>query len=82
MPTPRRWGITLLGLAIAVLGLAMPRDWYDALPWDPKLPHPPIKGVTLLQATLVLEGVALMILGWTGWACGLQEGGDFVAAVR
>jgi mannosyltransferase len=57
----------VLGIALALLGLFMPRSWYEALPWDPQLPPPPIKGVTLLQATFLLEGVALVILGWAGW---------------
>lgn len=68
MPTSRRWGVIAIGLAIAVIGLLLPRGWYDALPsWNPNAPPPPIKGVTLLQASLVLEGIILAVFGWAGW---------------
>ncbi len=67
MPTSRRWGLIVLGLAIAATGLLLPRGWYDALPWNPEVPHPPIKGVTLFQASLVLEGVIVAVFGWAGW---------------
>lgn len=67
MTTSRRWGLAGFGLAVVVLGLVFPRAWYDALPWDPVLARPPIKGVTLFQATLLLEGTVLAILGWIGW---------------
>lgn len=47
-----------MGLALILLGLFLPRGWYDALPRDPRLPIPPVNGVTLLQAALVLDGLA------------------------
>lgn len=43
-------------------GLLLPREWYDALPWDPALPEQPIRGVTLLQLSLLLEGMTLLWL--------------------
>lgn len=67
MRTSRRWGLIVLGLALAAAGLLLPRGWYDALPWNPEVAHPPVKGVTLFQASLVLEGAILAILGWAGW---------------
>ena len=50
------------GLALVLLGVFLPRGWYDALPWDPALPPQPIKGVTLLQAAFALEGLLLLWL--------------------
>jgi mannosyltransferase len=67
LPTSRRWGVAILGLAIGAIGLLLPRGWYDASPWNPEVPHPAVKGVTLLQASLVLEGAILAVLGWAGW---------------
>ena len=51
-------------IALILLGLLLPRAWYDALPWGAELPPQPIKGVTLLQFALVLEGVALLWLSF------------------
>jgi hypothetical protein len=55
-----------VGVAVILLGLLFPRAWYDALPTDPRLVLPPIKGVTLFQLALVLEGLALAVVGWLG----------------
>lgn len=56
------------GLALVFWGIFMPREWYDALPQpENKLPMPPIKGVTLLQLTFVVEGLALIWLSTKRW---------------
>ncbi len=44
---------------MVLLGLLLPRDWYDALPKFENQPALPVKGVTLLQIALVMEGLAL-----------------------
>lgn len=87
MPASRRWGLVVLGLGIAAVGLLLPRAWYDALPWTPGVALPPIKGVTLLQASLVLEGMIVTVLGWAGWradwgsaALGRRDGEVYVDA--
>jgi mannosyltransferase len=62
----RRW----LGAAGAILiltGLLLPRGWYDALPRQPGYPLPPIKGVTLLQCAIVVDGLLLL------WAAGRRR---------
>jgi uncharacterized membrane protein len=65
-----------LGLGLVLLGAVFPRDWYDALPSDPNLALPPIKGVTLLQLAFVVEGLALAMIGWFG----IRFGGGVTAA--
>jgi hypothetical protein len=60
----RRFPLLVAGLALVAAGLALPRGWYDALPWGAELPPQPIKGVTLLQAALVLEGLVLLWIAW------------------
>lgn len=47
------------GMALVLIGLLLPRDWYDGLPKFENQPPLLVKGVTLLQITLVMEGVAL-----------------------
>ena len=49
-------------VVLILAGLLLPREWYDALPWDPALPPQPIRGVTLLQLSLLLEGLTLLWL--------------------
>ncbi|NNM20046.1 MAG: hypothetical protein HKO55_02065 [Gammaproteobacteria bacterium] len=55
----------IAGLALLVLGLFLPRDWYDALPNAGGSGAFPLKGVTLLQISLVIEGLALLWLART-----------------
>lgn len=57
----------MLGALLVLLGLFLPRDWYNALPTQQGLPAPPIKGVTLLQFSLVLEGLALIWFSLRRW---------------
>ena len=58
----------LIGAALVLLGVFLPREWYDALPKSrAELPVPPVKGVTLLQVTFVLEGLALIWLSTRRW---------------
>ena len=54
--------LLILGIALALVGCLAPRDWYDAIPRSADLPDPPIKGVTLLQISLVIEGLGLVWL--------------------
>lgn len=58
MNAPRQW-FFIGGMALVLLGLFLPRDWYDALPKFENQPPLLVKGVTLLQITLVMEGVVL-----------------------
>lgn len=55
------------GLAFLALGLFLPRAWYDALVTVASSGAFPLKGVTLLQICLVLEGLLLIAVAWTGW---------------
>ena len=56
------------GGALVLLGVFLPRDWYDALPRPAEqLPPQPIKGVTLLQFVFVLEGLTLIWLSTRRW---------------
>lgn len=52
-----------LGLAAA----AMPTGWYDAIPHQPNLPPPPVSGVALLRAVLLMEAVVLGVIAAFGW---------------
>lgn len=52
----------VVALVLILFGIFMPRAWYDAVPQSPELPPPPVKGVTLLQAMFVIEGLALVLL--------------------
>jgi mannosyltransferase len=60
----RRGWVWIAGLLLIVVGLLLPRDWYDQLPRARGAPPPPIKGVTLLQATIVVDGLLLCWLGF------------------
>ena len=64
----RRAALGVLGFGLILAGIFLPRDWYDALPRQPGLPPPPIRGVTLLQLSFVLEGLALLWLGLRQWS--------------
>ena len=56
------------GSALVLFGLFLPHGWYDTLPQSKEaLPSPPIKGVTLLQIVLLLEGLALIWLSTRRW---------------
>jgi mannosyltransferase len=65
--TRRHLGYLILGGLLIAIGIFLPRAWYDALPSNPEIPAPPLKGVTLLQWTFVLEGLALIGLGYCRW---------------
>jgi hypothetical protein len=62
-----RTGFLLLGLALVLTGLFMPQAWYDALPRSQELAPPPVKGITLLQISLVVEGLVLIAVYFLGW---------------
>ncbi len=66
--TRRHVGCVILGGLLIAIGVFLPRDWYDALPTNPEIPPPPLKGVSLLQWVMVLEGVVLIGLGLRRWA--------------
>ncbi len=69
----------ILGIIFILMGVFLPQDWYDAVPkseadltWirQPDEPiassqkrPPPIKGVTLLQISFVIEGLAFFWFG-------------------
>lgn len=57
----------LLGLALVLAGVFMPHGWYDALPRSQELASPPIEGITLLQISLVAEGLMLAAVYFLGW---------------
>jgi len=63
----RLTGYSILGAFLILVGAFLPRDWYDALPKQAGLPPPPLKGVTLLQISFVLEGLALIWLSLKRW---------------
>ena len=50
------------GVLLLVGAALLPRAWYDALPWGPEMPPQTIKGVTLFQLSLALEGLLLLWL--------------------
>ena len=43
------------GCLLVLLGVLFPRAWYDTLPTNPEVQLPPLRGVTLLQAVLVVR---------------------------
>jgi 4-amino-4-deoxy-L-arabinose transferase-like glycosyltransferase len=58
----RRRIFQIVGFVLVLLGLFMSRGWYDDLSVLEDVPIAPVKGVTLLQIVLVLEGLALFWL--------------------
>ena len=54
----------IFGLALILVAVSLPREWYDQLP-KPKSPvgEQPIKGVTLLQICFGLDGLLLITYG-------------------
>jgi len=64
----KRLGYLIGGAALVLLGIFLPREWYDSLPKsDEQLSEPPIKGVTLLQITFFIDGLALIWLSAKRW---------------
>jgi len=63
-----RLGYLVPGVLLILLGVFLPRDWYDALPRNLDLPSPPIKGITLLQLSFVIEGLALAWFSLKRWS--------------
>jgi len=57
--TRKAW-LTAVGLLLIVGGLLLPRDWYDDLPRARGAPPAPVKGVTLLQSSIVADGLLLL----------------------
>lgn len=57
----------VLGVLLLLLGVFLPREWYDSLPWHAELPPPPFKGVTLLQICFILEGLVLIWFSRKRW---------------
>lgn len=57
----------VLAVSLMLLGVFLPQGWYDALPRAPNLPPPPIRGVTLLQISLILEGLIIAWLAASRW---------------
>ncbi len=71
--------LLIIGIVFILTGVFLPRDWYDAVPksetdltWirqsddstpSTQKPPPPIKGVTLLQISFVIEGLAFLWFG-------------------
>lgn len=58
------WGIAA---ALILIGVFLPRDWYDTLPRPSRMPPEAVKGVTLLQISFVLEGLVFMWLAVSRW---------------
>jgi len=63
-PQFMRWrtGYWILGILFVLMGIFLPRDWYDALPKSTDVSPPPIKGVTLVQISLIFDGVIVIWL--------------------
>ena len=62
--TRRRAVFVILGLVLILGGVFLPREWYDRLPrTTAPVAEPPIKGVTLLQFCLILDGMLLLAGG-------------------
>lgn len=60
-------GYWIIAALFVLVGLFLPRDWYEALPRRPGLPSPPLEGITLLQITFVLEGLLFIWLALKRW---------------
>ncbi len=60
-------GYWIVAVLFILIGLFLPRDWYEALPRRPDLPPPPLSGITLLQITFVLEGLIFISLALKRW---------------
>lgn len=60
----RRQALALGGGAFVLGGVFLPTGWYDALPGVASGPALPIRGITLLKATFVVEGLAALVFAW------------------
>lgn len=52
---------------LILMGVFLPRGWYDALPRPSYMPREAVKGVTLLQISFILEGLAFVWLAVSRW---------------
>ncbi len=57
----------ILGILLVLIGIFFPRDWYDTLPKQEDLPAPSIKGVTLFQYSIVIEGLLFIWISLKRW---------------
>lgn len=62
-----RLALLVPGLLLVLLGIFMPREWYESLPRDLELALPPVKGITLLQISLVAQGLILTGISFMNW---------------
>ena len=78
-------GLIFAGVALLLLAITLPRDWYDALPKNPQLPDPQVSGLMLLRWSIAIEGLVLIgvssrIARWTRRASALFTAGPCVNA--
>ena len=59
-----------LGAAVllAFVALILNPAWYNSWPRSADLPAPPINGITLLRALLLLQSVLLGVVAWRNWS--------------
>jgi mannosyltransferase len=71
------WGIAA---ALVLVGVFLPRGWYDTLPRPTGMTPEGVKGVTLLQISFVLEGLAFIWLAASRWTFVRLTDADRLAA--
>ncbi len=63
----RRNGFFILGVALVLVGIFLPTDWYNSLPKSIELPPPPVSGLSLLRVSLFIDGLLFVVLSLTKW---------------
>lgn len=71
-PTPAnapaaRAALLVAAIALGLIALALPTEWYDALPRSPGLPPRMFEGTTLLRAIFLVEALVCAALAASGW---------------
>lgn len=62
-----RIAFVILAIVFAVVAIALPTAWYDALPRNTDYPPRPFAGTILLRLAFFFEAVVLAVLAATGW---------------
>jgi hypothetical protein len=70
----RRGAYAAASVVLLLIAVMLPTGWYDAIPRLPDLPPLPVRGVTLLRITIVIEALAFGLLALGNWSFGGAAG--------
>lgn len=64
----RRGAFAAASVMLLIVAVTLPTEWYDTIPRLPDLRPLPIRGVTLLRMTIVLEALVFGLLALRDWS--------------